>query len=173
MPALVGSQTERRQQVHDVRAQWRPYEPPPLIQEERKEIEEVTSPSYRHAPLLLGLERAGVDFIAANANRMEGRMIAARTRAALAAAKARGVVLGGWRGGPKVDGQLGAEANKKQAEAFAVTLAPVIAEMHTRGLTLRQIAGELRAQGIRMPRGGQWSASGVRNVLPRLAPASA
>jgi DNA invertase Pin-like site-specific DNA recombinase len=141
----------------------------------------------RDAHFLLGLERAGVGFVAAdmpNANRMtvgimsviaeeERRMIAGRTRAALSAAKARGVVLGGWKGGPKVDGQLGAEANKKQADAFAATLAPVITDMQGRGLSLRQVAAELTAQGIRTPRGGQWSACAVRNVLLRLAPASA
>jgi DNA invertase Pin-like site-specific DNA recombinase len=101
----------------------------------------------------------------------ERRMIAARTRAALAAAKARGVVLGGWKGGPKVDGQLGAEANKRQAKAFAAKLAPVMAEMQSRGLTLHQMAAELTEQGIRTPRGGQWSACSVCNVLLRLAPA--
>lgn len=72
----------------------------------------------RDAHFLLGLEKAGVDFVAADmpsANRLtvgimamvadeERRMIAARTKAALAAAKARGVALGGWKGGPKVDG---------------------------------------------------------------------
>lgn len=83
-------------------------------------------------------------------------MIAARTRAALAAAKARGVILGGWRGGRKVDGQLGAEANKKQAEAFAEKLAPLIGEMRDRGVSLREMAAELTTQGIRTPRGGQW-----------------
>jgi DNA invertase Pin-like site-specific DNA recombinase len=140
----------------------------------------------RDAHFLLGLEKAGVDFVAAdmpNANRMtvgimaviaeqERCMIAARTRAALAAAKARGVVLGGWKGGLKVDGRLGADANKKQADAFAAKLAPVTAEMQSRGLTLRQMAAELTAQGIRTPRGGQWSACAVRNVLLRLALAS-
>ena len=34
--------------------------------------------------------------------------ISERTKAALAAAKARGVVLGGWKAGPKVNGRLGA-----------------------------------------------------------------
>src|SRR3954452_3724842 len=66
----------------------------------------------RDAHFLLGLEKAGVDFVAAdlpNANRLtvgimamvaeeERRMISARTKAALSAARARGVVLGGFRG---------------------------------------------------------------------------
>jgi DNA invertase Pin-like site-specific DNA recombinase len=141
----------------------------------------------RDAAFLLSLEKSGVEFVAAdmpNANRMtvgimaviaeeERRMIAARTKAALAAAKARGIALGGWKGGPKVDGRLGAEANTKHAEAFAATLAPIIGDMRGRGLTLREMAAELTAQGIRTPRGGQWSACAVRNMLLRLAPASA
>jgi DNA invertase Pin-like site-specific DNA recombinase len=139
----------------------------------------------RDAHFLLGLDKAGVDFVAAdmpNANRMtvgimaviaeeERRMIAARTRAALAAAKARGVALGGWKGGPKVDGTLGAEANRKQAEAFSAKLAPLMNEMQERSLSLREMAAELSAQGICTPRGGKWSACAVRNVLLRLAPA--
>ncbi|WP_306440330.1 recombinase family protein [Methylobacterium sp. WL64] len=66
----------------------------------------------RDAHFLLGLEKAGVDFVAADmphANRLtvsimelvaeeERRMISARTKAALVAAKARGTVLGGYRG---------------------------------------------------------------------------
>ena len=103
----------------------------------------------------------------------ERRMIAARTKAALAAAKVRGVVLGGWKGGPKVDGQLGADANKRQAEAFSIKLAPIVSEMRDRGLSLRQMAAELTAQGIQTPRGGQWSACGVRAVLQRIGAAPA
>ena len=66
----------------------------------------------RNAHFLLGLKESGVDFVAADmpdANRMtvgimamvaehEGRAISERTKAALAAAKRRGVKLGGYRG---------------------------------------------------------------------------
>jgi len=71
----------------------------------------------RDAHFLLGLEKAGIDFVAADmpaANRMtigmmavvadeKRRMISARNKAAWEAAKARGTKLGGWRGGPVVD----------------------------------------------------------------------
>lgn len=67
----------------------------------------------RDAHFLLGLEKAGVEFVACDmptANRRtigimalvaeeEARAISARTTAALAAAKARGTALGGWREG--------------------------------------------------------------------------
>ena len=136
----------------------------------------------RDAHFLLGLEKAGVDFVAVdmpNANRMtvgimaviaeeERRMISERTKAALSAAKARGVKLGGWKGGPKVDGRLGVEAQQRQAQAFAVELEPVVGDLRRRGLSLRQMAAELTSQGIQTPRGGQWSACAVRNVLLRL-----
>ena len=137
----------------------------------------------RDAAFLIGLESAGVDFVAAdmpNANRLtvrlmavlaqeEREMIGARTKAALQAAKARGTVLGGWRGGPVVDGRLGADANRAKADAFAADVGPMVREMHGRGLSLRQIAAELVKEGIRTPRGGEWSAAAVRSVLARAA----
>lgn len=136
----------------------------------------------RDAHFLLGLAKAGVEFVAVDmpsANRLtvgvmalvaeeERRAISARTRAALAAAKARGRVLGGWRGGPKVDGRLGAEANRDRADAYAAQVGPILAGMRGRGMSLRAMAAELTVQGIKTARGGAWSAATVRAVLQRL-----
>jgi DNA invertase Pin-like site-specific DNA recombinase len=85
-------------------------------------------------------------------------MISERTKAALAAAKARGVTLGSWKGGPKINGRLGAEAQQRQAQTFAADLEPIVGDLRRHGLSLRQMAAELTAQGIQTPRGGQWSA---------------
>ncbi len=135
----------------------------------------------RDAHFLLGLQKAGVDFIACDmptANRLtigimalvaeeEARAISARTKAALAAAKARGTKLGGWRGGPVVDGTLGAQAGRKGADAFAAGVAPMLRQMQGEGMSLRQIAARLAHKGIKTPRGGAWTAAAVRNVLAR------
>ena len=140
----------------------------------------------RDAAFLIGLEAAGVDFVAADmphANRLtvrlmavlaqeEREMIGTRTKAALQAAKARGTVLGGWKGGPVVDGRLGAAANQTKANAFAADVGPMVLGMHERGLSLRQIAAELVRDGIMTPRGGQWTAAAVRSVLVRAVPKS-
>ncbi len=139
----------------------------------------------RDAHFLLGLSKAGVEFIAVDmpsANRLtvgimalvadeERRMISARTKAALAAARERGTKLGGWHG-HTVDGRLGAEANKRRAEARALKLAPVIRDLQARGLSLRQMAAELTAQGIQTPRGAPWSAMTVGDVVRRLGVSS-
>ena len=136
----------------------------------------------RDAHFLLGLEKARVEFIACDmpqANRLtigimalvaeeEARAISARTKAALAAARARGTKLGGWRGGPVVDGTLGAEAMRKNADAFAVGVAPMLRRMRSEGLSLRQMAALLAEKGIKTPRGGAWTATAVRNVLARV-----
>lgn len=136
----------------------------------------------RDAHFLLGLQKAGVEFIAVdlpNANRLtvgimalvaqeEREAISARTRAALAAAKARGVQLGGWKGGPKVDTAAGREAQRQQAEAFAQSVGGIVLPLWQQGVSLRGIASEMAARGIRTTRGGQWSAAAVRSVLGRL-----
>jgi DNA invertase Pin-like site-specific DNA recombinase len=103
---------------------------------------------------------------------LEAGLIAQRTKAALAAAKARGVTLGGWRGGPKVETQLGRQAQQDRADAFASQVAGIAAPLRAQGMSLRQIAAELTGRCIKTPRGGQWTAAAVRAVLGRVeAPA--
>ena len=135
----------------------------------------------RDAHFLLGLEKAGVDFIAVdmpNANRLtvrlmaviaqeEREMISARTKAALGAAKARGVLLGGWKGGPVVDGRLGVMAVQQQADRYAAEVGPVVAGLREQGMSLRLVAAELASRGVRTARGGAWTAAAVRAVLLR------
>lgn len=136
----------------------------------------------RDASFLLGLERAGVEFVACDmphANRLtigimavvadeERRMISARTKAALAAAKERGTTLGGFRGGPKVNHEQGTAALMRQADEFAARVGPIIAEMREAGLSLGDIAGRLNERQIQTARGGAWAAMTVRRVLDRL-----
>ncbi|SRR5579883_3133561 len=146
----------------------------------------------RDAHFLLGLEKAGVDFVAAdmpNANRLtigimamvadeERRMISARTKAALQAAKARGVKLGGHRA--DADGKpvtlaldaiaKGRETIAKRADERAAQIMPAIRELQAAGVTsLTRLAAALNDQGIPTPRGGQWQAVQVARVLSRSA----
>jgi len=140
----------------------------------------------RDAHFLLGLDKAGVDFVAAdmpNANRLtvgimamvaeeERRMISARTKAALAAAKRRGVVLGGDRGKPPTAKmrKRSAAVRQESASKRAADLKPTIEELQAAGVTsLRGIAAALSARGIPTSRGeGEWSAVQVQRVLARL-----
>jgi DNA invertase Pin-like site-specific DNA recombinase len=100
---------------------------------------------------------------------LERGLISQRTKAALAASKARGKKLGGYRGGPVVDGTRGTEALQKAADGFAASVAPMMRQMQASGASLRQIAAAMAADGIRTARGGQWTAMAVKNVLDRVA----
>jgi len=87
----------------------------------------------------------------------ERRLISARTKAALAQAKARGVKLGN---------PAQAALNAAEAQERAEELRPVFAEL--RGLSLREMARELDERGLEAPRGGAWNAMTVRRALVRL-----
>jgi DNA invertase Pin-like site-specific DNA recombinase len=96
----------------------------------------------------------------------ERAMISARTKAALEAARARGVTLGS----PELaKARKNAVASiKALANQHAANVLPVIREIRRAGAaSLHQIADALNARGITTARGGQWYASSVRNVLGR------
>jgi DNA invertase Pin-like site-specific DNA recombinase len=96
----------------------------------------------------------------------ERTMISARTKAALAAAKARGVKLGGPR--LAAARQSATASIKALADRHATNVLPVIREIQRAGATsLHQIADALNACGISTPRGGRWYAKSVSNVLAR------
>lgn len=141
----------------------------------------------RDAHFLLGLHKAGVEFVACDmpsANRLtvgimalvaeeEAAMISARTKAALAAAKARGVKLGGFRGRAGTAREIGIAnaARNDKADAYARDLAPILARLDPEGrLSLRQLVAALEGEGIGTPTGrGQWTATAVRRLRARLA----
>ena len=97
----------------------------------------------------------------------ERALISTRTRQALAAAKARGILLGNPRLTKAREVAIGAV--KAAADAHAANVLPVIQHAQKAGATtLRQIADALNARGIPTARGAQWHASSVKNVLERL-----
>ncbi|WP_235924493.1 recombinase family protein [Roseomonas harenae] len=145
----------------------------------------------RDAYFLLGLQKAGVEFIAADmphANRLtigimalvaeeEARAISARTKAALAAAKARGVRLGGVREGQQLPPpeaaargrEAASEAHQAKADRTASRLVRRIAEWTAQGTSLAGIARALNEGGEPSPRGGRWTATAVKRALERVS----
>ncbi|TNC10422.1 resolvase [Methylobacterium terricola] len=104
---------------------------------------------------------------------LEAGLISARTKAALAAAKARGTKLGGNRGTtvPKAVSEAGRAAQTAKARARTADLAPTIAELRAAGITsATAIARALTEKRIPTSRGGDtWTTTQVSRVLARLA----
>jgi DNA invertase Pin-like site-specific DNA recombinase len=99
----------------------------------------------------------------------ERHLIADRTRAALAAKKAKGAKLGNRTNLGQAQAK-GADANRVGADAFAANVLPIARQIQASGATtLRAIAEALNARGIRTARGGQWYAATVANLLRRPA----
>ncbi|MBU4566381.1 MAG: recombinase family protein [Desulfarculus sp.] len=142
----------------------------------------------RNAAFLLTLRDSGVKFIAADlpdANdltvgimalvaQQEREAISRRTREALAAAKARGTVLGNPNGAAALrradkGNKAAVRAIKTKADSHATDLVPVIEALQAEGITsLGCIAEELNRRGMLAPRGGRWHKSSVKNLLARL-----
>ena len=133
----------------------------------------------RNVAFIANLMDSRVEFVAcdmAEANRLtlhilaavaehEREMISQRTKAALAAAKARGTKLGN----PNGDGARAIAVRRLSADAdrFADAVRPVVDGLMARGLGLRAIARELNERGIKTARGRDWQATTVRNLLAR------
>ena len=93
---------------------------------------------------------------------MERNTIAERTKAALAAAKRRGVKLG-------KHGKVLARLNKARAKETAEHMAPIIAELRAAGIvSMIPVADELNRRGIKTPRGYAWNRSTVSVLLRRI-----
>ena len=141
----------------------------------------------RNAHFLLGLQAAGVEFVACDmpsANRLvvgilamvaeeEARAISARTKAALQAAKRRGVKLGrnnltdaARRKGSKA----GAKARTEKAMRRAMDLQPLIEELRATGVeSATAITKELNSRSIPAAWGGRWTVTQTQRLLARLA----
>jgi DNA invertase Pin-like site-specific DNA recombinase len=138
----------------------------------------------RNVAFISNLMESGIEFVAVDmpqANRFvvhilaavaeqEAEAISKRTKAALAAAKARGTQLGGRRVSPERFAQIGAAARTvrtRKAERLRAELMPTIANIQATGATtLRAIATELNAREIPTPANKvEWSAAQVRRIL--------
>jgi DNA invertase Pin-like site-specific DNA recombinase len=144
----------------------------------------------RNAAFLMNLKDSGVQFEALDipgANSMtvgvlalvaqhEAEAISKRTRDALAARRARGLPMGTPRdmsAYAKRASRLGNAANRAKAQDRAKLIAPAIVQAQAEGHTsLHQIAAYLNAQSISTPRGKQWTATAVKNVLAILKAAA-
>jgi DNA invertase Pin-like site-specific DNA recombinase len=138
----------------------------------------------RNVAFVSALTEAGIEFVAVDlpqANKLtvhimaamakhEASAISARTKAALAAAKARGTKLGGYRWDiQSVSAKGNMESIKVRAAKAtkrAADLLPLIGDLKAKGaVSLRQIAAGLNERGIKTARGGEWSAVQVQRVL--------
>jgi DNA invertase Pin-like site-specific DNA recombinase len=139
----------------------------------------------RNAAFLMTLRDSGVKFVAADlpeANTMtvgvmaivaqhEREAISARTKAALAAAKARGTQLGGRRAGAaniKLYQASGAEAARRKAnEATELRREPIEALLRE-SLSLREMAARLNADGVTTSRNARWTINAVWRMAAKI-----
>jgi DNA invertase Pin-like site-specific DNA recombinase len=118
---------------------------------------------------------SGVDFVAVDmpyANRLtmhilaavaehEREMISARTKAALAAAKARGVKLGR----PDHDTRHMHAARSAKTAAFRDTVLPEVKRLIVEGMSRRKIAAELNRRGLTTYAGKPWRVQQISRML--------
>lgn len=166
----------------------------PKLREALKAARSIKDDDYRCAPIVVakldrlsrdvhfvsGLMAEKVPFICADLGRdtdpfmlhiyaafaeKERRMISIRTKEGLAAAKRRGVKLGGTN----------AESVRQaaQAKAFAESLRPIVSALAAEGMSMSQIAEQLNKRRIktagRAGVHGRWHSQQVKRLVERLA----
>jgi DNA invertase Pin-like site-specific DNA recombinase len=134
----------------------------------------------RNLAFIATLMDSGVEFVATDnphANKLTIHILAAvaehereaisqRTKAALAAAKARGKKLGGPRLAAARKASI--KARSELADAFAANVRPIVKEIQASGVSsLRGVARALTARGVKTARGGDWTAVQVSDILRR------
>ena len=105
---------------------------------------------------------------------LEAGLIAQRTRAALAAAKAKGKKLGrrnkDFGKYASEGGKAGSLVRNEKANQHAADLRRYVEKIQDAGAhSLREIADALNERGLLTPRGGEWSAVQVQRLLKRMA----
>ena len=132
----------------------------------------------RNVAFIANLMNSDVEFVAVGmptANRLtihilaavaehEREMISQRTKAALMAAKARGIRLGN----PRYEYALQCARAALQIAAIPFEVLSLIANWRTDGASLRVIAAKLDGIPIPSPRGTRWYASSVSSALARM-----
>jgi DNA invertase Pin-like site-specific DNA recombinase len=100
----------------------------------------------------------------------ETRAVSSRTKAALAARKARGHQLGNvasLRTGNADTAAVASQAAAEKAAAHAAMVMPIITRLKGEGLSLQAMARRLNEESVPSTRGGTWTATSVRNLLAR------
>jgi DNA invertase Pin-like site-specific DNA recombinase len=137
----------------------------------------------RNVHFISGLMESGVDFVAVDlpsANKLtihvmaamaehEREMISERTKSALAEAKKRGVQLGN----PRWRESIGKAIAAHSPRAASAHITQILGEMRAQRKSLRQIAAQMNALGLKTPSGGRWYASTARAALLKARPALA
>jgi len=135
----------------------------------------------RNVAFVSSLMESGVDFLAVDnpsANRLtvhilaavaeaEAEAISTRTKAALAAAKQRGVILGKPENLTNEAQQKGAKVRKEKAISEYSSVSPRIISLKNQGLSFRQIAQDLNEQGEVTSTGLPFQAMTVKRIYDR------
>jgi len=139
----------------------------------------------RDVAFISGLMAAGTPFIVAELgadtdpfilhlfaalSEKERKLIASRTKSALADLKAQGVQLGNRTNLPQAQA-LGQARNAEKAAAFAASVLPEIRRLQAQAMTMAQIAEELNRRGVKTALGRTWHQSTVSRLIKSAAEA--